>query len=50
MKIIPISVLIATFTKNYKNDGDGGVVGYDDRLTIRPSFQLNSFIRTNREI
>lgn len=39
MKITPIQVKIADLTKNYKDDGDGGVYGYDGRLTIRPSFQ-----------
>lgn len=39
MKITPIQVTIADLTKNYKDNGDGGVFGYDDRLTIRPSFQ-----------
>lgn len=29
MKIIPIQVTIADLTKNYKDDGDGGVFGYD---------------------
>lgn len=39
MKITPIQVTVADLTKNYKDDGDGGVFGYDGRLTIRPSFQ-----------
>lgn len=39
MKIAPIQVTIADLTKNYKDDCDGGVFGYDDRLTIRPSYQ-----------
>lgn len=39
MKITPIQVTVADLTKNYKDDGDGGVFGYDDKLTIRPSFQ-----------
>lgn len=39
MKITPIQVTIADLTKNYKDDGDGGVFGYDDRLTIRPAYQ-----------
>ena len=37
MKITPIQVTVADLTKNYKDDGDGGVFGYDDRLTIRPA-------------
>lgn len=39
MKITPTQVTIADLTKNYKDDGDGGVFGYDDRLTIRPAYQ-----------
>lgn len=39
MEITPIQITIADLTKNYKDDGDGGVFGYDGRLTIRPSFQ-----------
>lgn len=39
MKITPIQVTVADLTKNYKDDGDGGVFGYDDRLTIRPAYQ-----------
>ena len=39
MEITPIQITIADLTKNYKDDGDGGVFGYDWRLTIRPSFQ-----------
>lgn len=32
MKITPIQVTIADLTKNYKDDGDGGVYGYDGKL------------------
>ena len=39
MKITPIQVTIADLTKNYKDDVDGGVFGYDDHLTIRPAYQ-----------
>lgn len=39
MKITPIQVTVADLTKNYKDDGDGGVFGYDHRLTIRPAYQ-----------
>ena len=39
MKITPIQVTIADLTKNYKDDGDNGVFGCDDRLTIRPAYQ-----------
>ena len=39
MIITPIQVSVADLTKNYTDDGDGGVFGYDNRLTIRPSYQ-----------
>lgn len=39
MKITPIQVTVADLTKGYKDDGEGGVYGYDGKLTIRPSFQ-----------
>lgn len=31
MKITPIQVTIADLTKNYKDDEEGGVFGYNDR-------------------
>lgn len=39
MNITPMSVTIGELVKNYVDDGDGGVVGYDNRLVIRPAFQ-----------
>lgn len=39
MTITETKITIAQLAKNYKDDGDGGVFGYDGRLTIRPSFQ-----------
>lgn len=39
MKITPIQVKISDLTKNYKDDGDGGVFGLDEKLTIRPAYQ-----------
>lgn len=39
MKITPIQVTIADLTKNYKDNGDDGVYGYNGRLTIRPNYQ-----------
>lgn len=39
MNITPINITIGELVKNYVDDGDGGVTGYDNRLVIRPSFQ-----------
>lgn len=39
MVITETKVTIADLTKGYKDDGDGGVVGFDGKLTIRPAFQ-----------
>lgn len=48
MKITPIQVTIDDLAKNYKDDGDGGVFGYDNRLTIRPSYQ-REFVYKDRQ-
>lgn len=32
-------IKIKDLCKNYRDDGDGGVFGYDNRLTIRPAYQ-----------
>ena len=50
MEITPIHVTIANLTKNYKDDGDGGVFDYDDRLTIRPAYQLGLFVQKIKKI
>lgn len=39
MKITPIQVTVEELTKNYIDDGDGGVYGLDGNLTIRPAYQ-----------
>ncbi len=39
MKITETKVTVADLTKGYKDDGDGGVFGFDGKLTIRPAFQ-----------
>lgn len=39
MQITPISITIGELVKGYLDDGDGGVTGYDGRLTVRPAFQ-----------
>lgn len=47
MKITPIQVTVADLTKNYKDDGDGGVFGYDDRLTIKSAGKVTNKCREN---
>lgn len=32
-------IKVSDLVENYKDNGDGGVFGYNDRLTIRSSFQ-----------
>lgn len=39
MKITEMKIKVSDLVKNYKDNGDGGVFGYNNRLTIRPSFQ-----------
>lgn len=39
MKIERREIRVQELCKNYKDDGDDGVYGYDGRLTIRPNFQ-----------
>ena len=39
MKITPIQVTVEELTKNYKDDGDGGVFGLNGKLTVRPAYQ-----------
>lgn len=39
MKITETKIKVSDLVENYKDNGDGGVFGYNDHLTIRPSFQ-----------
>lgn len=39
MKIIETKIKIRDLVENYSDDGDGGVFGYNNRLTIRPAYQ-----------
>ena len=48
MKITPIQVSVRDLTENYKDDGDDGVFGYNDRLTIRPKFQ-RQFVYSDKQ-
>ena len=50
MKITPIQVTLADLAENYKDDGDGGVFGYNNRLTIRPAYQREYDIKISKEI
>lgn len=48
MKITQIQITVAELTKNYSDDGDDGVFGYDGRLTIRPAYQ-RCFVYSNKQ-
>ena len=39
MKIAPRQVTVGELVSDYRDDGEGGVVGYGGRLDIRPPFQ-----------
>ncbi len=39
MKFDEVKIKVSELTKNYTDDGDGGVYGYDGKLTIRPNYQ-----------
>lgn len=39
MQITEIKVKVSDLCKNYSDNGDGGVFGYDGKLTIRLAFQ-----------
>ena len=39
MKITEKKITVAELVRNYKDDGAGGVFGFDGRLTIRPAYQ-----------
>lgn len=39
VKIIETKIKIRDLVENYSDDGDGGVFGYNNRLTIRPAYQ-----------
>ena len=48
MKITPKQVTVEELTENYIDDGEGGVYGYNGRLTIRPSYQ-REFVFSNKQ-
>ena len=45
MKITETKIKVSDLVENYKDNGDSGVFGYNDRLTIRPSFQREFIYR-----
>ena len=47
MQITETKVKVSDLCKNYSDNGDGGVYGYDGKLTIRPSFQREFIYRDN---
>ena len=58
MKITKTTKTVRELTENYRDDGDGGVYGYNGRLVLRPSYQRefcfknkqrNEVIRTVRK-
>lgn len=45
MKITETKIKVSDLVENYSDDGDGGVYGYNNRLTVRPSFQREFIYR-----
>ncbi len=39
MKIKPKLITVSELSKNYKDNVEGGVTGYNNRLNIRPPYQ-----------
>ena len=45
MKIQPLDITIRELVAGYRDDGEGGVVGYGGRLDIRPPFQRGESLK-----
>jgi uncharacterized protein with ParB-like and HNH nuclease domain len=45
MIIKETKIKVSDLVENYSDDGDGGVYGYNNRLTVRPSFQREFIYR-----
>ena len=45
MKITETKIKVSDLVENYSDDGDGGVYGYNNQLTVRPSFQREFIYR-----
>ena len=41
MKVQPVEITAGELARRYSDDGDDGVVGYDEKLNIRPPYQRN---------
>ena len=48
MTIEPMQIKVKDLCKNYTDDGDGGVYGYDGKLTIRPEYQREFVYKDNQ--
>lgn len=48
MEIKPIEVTVGEVCEGYFNDAEEGVVGYDERLDIRPRYQ-REFVYTGKQ-
>ncbi len=48
MKIELNEILIRDIVKNYKNDIEDGVIGYDNKLNIRPAYQREFVYKDNQ--
>lgn len=45
MQITETKVKVSDLCKNYSDNGDGGVFGFDGKLCIRPEYQRFSCIQ-----
>ena len=43
-------ITVAELVEGYHDDGEGGVLGYDSRLDIRPPFQREFVTKINNEM
>ena len=48
MKVKLLDLTVTELVKEYRDDGEGGVIGYGGKLDIRPPFQ-REFIYKDKE-
>lgn len=48
MKITETKIKVFELVESYSDDGDGGIYGYNNRLTVRPSFQ-RQYVYNNKQ-